>query len=199
MSKTLISTVYRHEPVISACTKQAIDELLLLIDQEPDEKMRNSLALIERSLGSVLKIKTISTDIYNIFKIAEKVVEIIDSIPHNQDIYVDVTTGRKTKSFGLLFGAFSRARRVKKITYVNPENNSILILPKMGYSLTEGQRKLVEHLQDNKINSVMGAAGKLGISRGAIYRYIKELKDMSILEESDGEFSLTDYGKIVVL
>lgn len=199
MTRILISTVYRHEPVISACTKQAIEELLLLVDENPDEKMKASLSLIEKSLGSVLHIKTLSTDIYNIVKVAEKVVEAIDSIHNSNEIYVDVTTGRKTKSFGLLFGSFSRVNRIKKITYINPEDNSILILPKMGYSLTDGQRKLIDHIQNNKIKSIMDAASKLNISRGAIYRHIKELKDMNILDESDGDFHLTDYGKIVML
>jgi CRISPR locus-related DNA-binding protein len=169
------------------------------VDKAHDEKMTESLALIEKSLGSVIRIKTITTNIYDIVKVAEKVVETIDSIPNSDQIYIDVTTGRKTKSFGLLFGAFSRADRVKKITYINPEDNSILILPKMGYSLTDGQRKLIEHVQNNKIKSVMDAASKLNISRGAIYRHIKELKDMNILEETDGEFNLTDYGHLVML
>ena len=199
MARILISTVYRAEPVISACTKQAIDELFILVDRDPDETMKESLSIIEKSLGSVLKIKTIVTGIYDIVKVAEKVVELIDSIPQSQDIFVDLTTGRKTKSLGLLFGSFSRSRRIKKITYVNPETNSIVVLPKLSYSLTDGQRKLIDHLQENKINSIMEVATKLGISRGAIYRYIKELKDLNILDEQQGEFTLTDYGKIVVL
>ena len=199
MAKILISTVYRHEPVISACTKQSIEELILLIDEQPDDRMAEALSLIEKSLGSVLKIKTISTDIYDIVKIAEQVVDIIDSIHPSNEVYIDVTTGRKTKSFGLLFGSFSRSSRIKKITYVNPENTSILVLPKMGYSLTDGQRKLVEYLQDHKINSIMEVATKLGISRGAIYRNIKELKELNILNEQQGNFTLTDYGKLVVL
>ncbi len=63
MTRVLISTVYRYEPIIVTSNKFSAEHLILLVDAEPDEKMKSSLDTIKKSLGSALKIETVKTDI----------------------------------------------------------------------------------------------------------------------------------------
>ncbi|HLD04780.1 MAG TPA: hypothetical protein VJG90_03590 [Candidatus Nanoarchaeia archaeon] len=62
----------------------------------------------------------------------------------------------------------------------------------------ESQQKVIESIQDGKFKSVLDMADKIEISRGMLYRNIKELQDLGLLEENDG-LKLTDAGRISVL
>ena len=199
MAKVLIATLYVFEPVIAAATKISADRLFLLIDKEPDEKQRKSIEVIKQSLGSVLEIKTVETEIYDIYEVAKEAVKIIDVLSDKDKIYVDITAGRKTKALGLLFGAYARGDRIQRIMYVKEENKQIVTLPKLTYSITPGQIKIIEFLAKNQIKTMVDFASKIGISKSLLYQSIKDLKRMDIIEETSEGIKLTDYGRIAVL
>jgi CRISPR-associated protein Csa3 len=199
MTRVLIATLYIYEPIIAAVTKVTVDKLILLIDHEPDEKQSKSLEVIKQSLGSVLEITPIKTDVYDIVEVAKETVKIIDSHSDKDDIYIDITAGRKTKALGLLFGAYARSNRIKRIMYVKEENKQIMNLPKLSYSITPGQYKIIEYLMNNKVKSMTAFSEKIDVSRAMLYKHIKELKEMDILEETGEGLNLTDYGRISVL
>lgn len=199
MVKILISTIYIFEPVIAAATKISADRIYVLIDKEPDEKQSDSLRIIKQSLGSVLEIKTVKTDVYDIVKVAKEVVKIIDMLSDKDEIYVDITAGRKPKALGLLFGAYARSGRIKSITYLKEEDKRVINLPKLSYSVTPGQFKIVEYLLNHSVNSMSDFATKVNVSKAMLYKHIKELKDMDVIEETSEGLKLTDYGRIVVL
>jgi CRISPR-associated protein Csa3 len=106
--KVLIATLYNPDPVLLACTRLSPDRLILLIDTEPDKVQKAALALIKSSLGRVLDIKEVRIPKYEIVAIAKEVVKIIDLQPKNDEIYLNITAGRKTQSMGVLFGAYAR-------------------------------------------------------------------------------------------
>jgi len=199
MTKILIATLYIFEPVIAAATKISADRLILLIDHEPDETQQKSLDIIKQSLGSVLEIKTVETDVYDIVEVAKETVKIIDLLSDKDEIYIDVTAGRKTKALGLLFGAYARSDRIKRIIYVKEENKQVVNLPKLSYSITPGQQKIIEYLLKNEVRSMSEFAEKVDVSKAMLYKHIKELKDMDVIEDTSEGFKLTDYGRIVVL
>jgi len=199
MSKILIATLYAFEPVIASATKISADRLFLLVDNEPDEKQTKSINIIEQSLGSVLEIKKIPTDVYDIVKVASETVRIIDLLSDKDQIYVDITAGRKTKALGLLFGAYARSDRITRIMYVREETKQIMTLPKLSYSITPGQFKIVDFLIKNEVKSMNEFSEKIDVSRAMLYKHIKELKSMDILEETSEGIVLTDFGRIVVL
>jgi CRISPR-associated protein Csa3 len=199
MGRVLIATVYTFEPVIAVATKISAERLILLVDKEPDEKQNKSVDLIKQSLGSVLEIKTVKTDVYDIVDVAKESVKIIDLLSDKDEIFIDVTAGRKTKAMGLLFGSYARCDRIRRIMYVKEENKQIVNLPKLSYSVTGGQRKIMEYLENNTAKSMMELAKKVDVSQGMLYKNIKELKDMDVLEDTNDGFKLTDYGRIVVL
>jgi CRISPR-associated protein Csa3 len=197
--KVLIATLYSPEPVILATTKLGPDRLILLVDEVPDKVQAESVKLIQNSLGKVMDIKIIKTDVYNIVKVAEKAVEIIDMQPKDDIIYVNITGGRRTKAIGLLFAAYARHEMVKKIAY-NPEEDtsSVVYLPRLSFRLTESQKMILEYISKAEYQSITDLADKVELSRAMVYRTIDELKDMDLIETENG-LRLTDAGKIARL
>ena len=197
--KVLIATLYSPEPVILATTRLGPERLILLIDKEPSKEQENSLKLIEDSLGKVIEVKVVKTDVYDIVNVATKCVEIIDLQPKDDIIYVNITSGRKTKAIGLLFAAYARHDRVKKIAY-NPEEDksAVVYLPRLSFKLSESEKKILEALDKGKYETPSDIAGKVEMSTAMLYRALDELKDMDLITTEDG-YKLTDAGKIARL
>jgi len=196
MAKVLIATLYNPDPVLLSANKLGPDRLVLLIDPQPNLKQQESLDLINKSLGRVLDVKVIKTEVYDIVKIAEKAVEVMDMQPKEDDIFVNITSGRKTKAIGLLFAAYARSKRIKKIVYY-PEEESLepILLPKLSYNLTESQKRLLEFLDGGQFRNILDLSRNIDISRPMLYRNIKELEEMGLVED----LKLTDAGKIARL
>ncbi len=199
VKKVLIATLYSPEPVILATTRLGPDRLILLIDKEPDKEQAEALKIIQGSLGKVIDVKAIKTEVYDIVEVARKCVEIIDLQPKDDWIFVNITSGRKTKAIGLLFAAYARHDRVRKIAY-NPEEDksSVVYLPKLSFKLTESQKKILEALESGKFDSISDLAKKVELSSAMLYRALDELKDMDLVSTEDG-IKLTDAGKIARL
>lgn len=202
MAKILIATLYSPDPVLLAANRLGPDKLILLVDKNPNEEQKKSFKLIKESLGRVVEVEQVETEVYDIVKIAEKSVEVIDSQPKNDEIFINITSGRKTKALGLLFAAYARSSRVKKIAY-NPEEDrtAVVWLPKLAFKLTDSQRKVLDILdkEDNTDISLKELAEKIGISRSMLYRNIEELKDMGYISSTEGNLKLTDAGRIARL
>ena len=81
MSKVLIATLYSPEPVLLASTRLGPDRLILLTDKKHCKEQEDALNLIRSSLGKVLDVKEVKTDVYDIVSVAKKCVELIDLQP----------------------------------------------------------------------------------------------------------------------
>ncbi len=197
--KVLIATLYSPEPVILATTRLGPERLVLLIDKEPTKEQNDAVKLIQDSLGKVIDVKVVKTDVYDIVKVAEKSVEIIDAQPKEDHIFVNITSGRKTKAIGLLFAAYARHDRVSKIAY-NPEEDTkaVVYLPRLSFKLTESEKQILEVLGTGKFDSISDLASKVDLSTAMLYRAIDELKDMDLITTEDG-IKLTDAGRIARL
>ncbi len=201
MGRVLIATIYSADPVLLAANRLGPDRLILLIDNNPDKEQIKSLKLIKESLGRVVDIKEVKTDLYDIVEVAKKSVEIIDLQPKDDEIYINITSGRKPKALGLLFAAYTRSDKIKKIAY-NPEEDktAVVYLPILSFKLTESQKKVLEILDDERNSqlSFKELSEKAGISRAMFYRNMDELKDMGLVSTQQG-IKLTDAGKIARL
>ena len=197
--KVLIATLYNPEPVILATTRLGPERLILLVDKEPSKEQENSLKIIQDSLGKVIEVKVIKTDVYDIVAVASKCVEIIDLQPKDDYIYVNITSGRKTKAIGLLFAAYARHDRVKKIAY-NPEEdrNSVVYLPRLSFKLSESEKKVLEAIGNDTFENPTELAKKVDLSTAMLYRSLDELKDQDLVTTEQG-IKLTDAGKIARL
>jgi CRISPR-associated protein Csa3 len=197
--KVLIATVYSPEPVLLETTRLGPERLILLIDKTPNKEQDASVKLIQESLGKVIDVKTVKTDVYDIVEVAKECVKVIDLQPKDDVIYVNITSGRKTKAIGLLFAAYARHDKVKKIAY-NPEEdkNAIVYLPRLSFKLTESQKMILEEVGNDKYESIGDLAKKINLSTAMLYRAIDELKDMDLVTTEEG-IRLTDAGKIARL
>jgi len=196
--KVLIATLYSPEPVLLASTRLGPERLILLVDKEADDKQEASMKLIQDSLGKVLDVKFVKTDVYDIVEVAKKAVEVIDMQPKEDHIFINITSGRKTKAIGLLFAAYARHDKVSKIAY-NPEEDkgSIVYLPRLSFKLTDTQKIILDELGKGKYENIADLAEKVKQSTAMVYRNIDELRDMDLI--SDDGLSLTDAGKIARL
>ncbi len=197
--KILIATIYQPHAILTICNKFAIESVIALIDEKPDKTMLESIRIIEESLGKILIFKTQVTDLYNILSVASEIVNTIDEIPERDEIYIDITSGRKPKSLGLLYGSYARANRIKQITYVQEENNQPILLPKMFYPINESQLQILHIIKNNQEINTAGIAKKIKFSRGLVYRYIKELTEINVITKDNEQIKLTDFGEIVLL
>ena len=199
MVKVLIATLYNPDPVILATTRLGPDRLILLIDKEPNKEQQDALKLIQNSLGKVIDVKSVKTEVYDIVKVAEKAVEVIDMQPKDDLIYVNVTSGRKTKAIGLLFAAYARHDRVRKIAYnLEEDPKAVVYLPRLSFKFTESQKKILEALEKSDFESLAKLSEKVDMSTGMLYRAIDELKDMDLVTTEQG-IKLTDAGRIARL
>jgi len=195
-AKVLIATLYSPDPVLVAANRLGPDRMYLLTDKESSKEQEKSLELLKGSLGRVIDIKEVKTEVYNIVEIARKTVDLIEMQPKDDEIYVNITSGRKTKAIGLLFGAYARISRIKKIMYFPEEKDSEpVLLPKLQFNLNESQKKILETLESGKFDNYVELSEKVDISRAMLYRTIKELEDMGLVEG----VKLTDAGRIARL
>lgn len=197
--KVLIATLYGPEPVMLATTRLGPERVYLLIDKEPSKEQESAVKLIQDSLGKVIDIKVVKTEVYDIVEVAKKAVEIIDMQPKEDHIFINITSGRKTKAIGLLFAAYVRHDRVSKIAY-NPEEdkNKVIYLPKLRFILTEKQKSILEELDKHPESSISDLSDKIDISTAMLYRAIAELEDMDLVSKDEG-YKLTDAGRIARL
>ena len=189
---TLLATVYGTDPVLIAAHKLSADKLILFVDDEDNKKQEESVSLIKASLGRIITIELVKTAVYDVVEIARKVAEVIDK--QEGSVYVSITSGRKTKALGVLFGAYARSEKVKKIIYY-PEEKGMepVYLPILQFSLTDSQKKVLHQLANGGVESAMELSEKADISKAMFYRNIKELEEKGLVED----MKLTDAGKIV--
>ena len=197
--KVLIATLYKADPVLLAATRLSADRLILLVDEVPSSEQEKSLKVLKDSLGRVMDVSVVKTSVYDIVKVATKAVEIIDVQPKDDKVYVNITSGRKTKAIGLLFAAYARHDRVSKIAY-NPEEDrkAVVYLPRLSFDLTDSQKKVLEYVEKKKFSNLHSLSKQIDLSRAMLYRAIKELEDMDMISVEDG-VSLTDAGRIARL
>lgn len=196
VNKVLIATLFSVEPVLMGANKIGPDRMYLLVDKEPSKEQEKSIEILKSSLGRVIDLKIVKTAVYDIVEIASKTVELIEVQPKDDEIYINITSGRKTKAIGLLFGSYARLSRIKKIIYFPEEKGSEPVyLPKLGFNLNESQHKVLDYLDAGKFESLMDLSAKIDISRAMLYRNIKELEEMDLVSD----LKLTDAGKIARL
>lgn len=202
--KVLIATLYRSDGVIAAVTKFGADKLVLLVDKPMQPAQKQSLELLKKMYKNIIEIETKVTETYDIVKMTEECINIIDEQPKDYDIYIDISAARKTKAIGLLFASFSRHDQVKKISYF-PEESDLptVFLPKFKFRLTEKQRLVLDKVAQNhfininQLSDYVAEKTKEPPSKAMVYHIVSELREMDFIEQD--KLELTDAGRIARL
>jgi len=197
MPKVLIATLFSTEPVLIATHRLSPDRLFLLIDEKPTKEQEEGFKVIQDSIGKVIEVKKINVPKLDIVAVCKRCVQLIDDQPEKDTVYVNITAGRKTVALGLLYAAYCRSDKVKKIAY-NPEEDkkAVVYLPKLSFKLSESQKKILAYLEEKEFKNLTEFGGKIGLSTAMLYRSLNELKDMDLVELTDDGYKLTDAGKI---
>ncbi len=200
MAKVLIATLYSPDPVLLASNRIGADRLILIVNKRADKSQKESLTLIMDSIGRVVDVKTIEISVYDIPAIAKKCVEVIDMQPKEDQVFVNITSGRKTMALGLLFAAYARCNRIERIAYNPEDDKSVVYLPKMSFKLNESQRKILEYLSEGGAceKSYAEIAEEIGLSRAMLYKTLDELKNLDFVSADDC-LEITDAGRIAML
>jgi len=196
-NKVLISTLYSIEPVVPSIHKFSPNKLILITDEKPNETVKKNIQSLKKMFSNVMKIEVVNIKQYDIYQVAKKTVGLIEK-EHSEEneIYINITGGRKTLMLGVIYGAYARDKMVNSIHYSTEENNEFIELPKMTYDLNEVERLLLEAINKQGTIKVNETADKLGKTRGLLYLYMKNLKNKGLL---DDEFKITTAGKISLL
>ena len=148
-------------------------------------------------VGNLVEIREEKIDVYSIVDITKKVIDIIDSISEKDNVFVNITAGRKPQSLGVVFAAYQRANRINKIVYITEEKKDIVMLPKLSFYLTTSQLEILRNI--DKSDSITKLEKILEIGRAMIYRNVKGLQNKGFIEKSENGLRLTDSGKIAIL
>jgi len=198
----VISTIYEGYAVKQAIAKLSPDKLILVTDEPKDKKKRDKMEKVIKTIKEFFKetifIEVIKIPSYNIPKIIEMIIKIIDKESKKENkILVHTTEGRKTISLGLLFAAYRRKEKVKGAYYITEEEHKLISLPLINFSLGESKKSLLKEIA--KGNGVVHDMGKkLKIKPSAIYQHVQELKREGYIE-NEGGLKLTDLGRIMIL
>ena len=203
MVTILISTIWSDDSVRYCIHKLGVDEVVLIIDKPRDDQsdtQEKAVKKIKEFAGDFIKIRTVETELYDITKITEDCVNVIDECPIDGTIYVNVTPSRKTQSLGLLFAAYKRINLIEGIHYYMEDEVDIIDLPKLSFDLTESQKGLLNVLfkLEGKYKNLTKLAEKTGISRAMLYKNINSLQEMGFITK-DKTFTLTKAGLIARL
>lgn len=99
MANVLITTIYSVESIVLAITRFSIDRVFLLASEEFDGNQQEALKQIRDNYSKVLEIKEKKIPVYDIVKITEKCVELIDAIPSKDRIFINITPSIRPLSF----------------------------------------------------------------------------------------------------
>ena len=201
MPKVLIATLFHADAVLIASHRLSPDRLFLLVDEIPTKEQEKALKIIKESLGKVIEVKPVKVPKLDIVGVTERCVQLIDVQPDKDVIYANITSGIKTVSLGLLYAAYCRPDKVKKIAY-NPDEDkkSVVYLPKLTFKLTLSQKTILKEIEKHEFENLTEFGEKIELSTGMLYRALNELKDHGFVDTDDNKgWVLTDAGKIARL
>lgn len=194
MAKVLITPIYETDSIVLAINRFSIDRVFLLTSKKSDEKQQESVKDIKDHYDKIIEVKEKKTELYDIVETAHQVKEIIDDLQNTDEIYLNISTGRRTQAMGVLFAGYKRPGRIKKIFYVTEDTKEVITIPILSFDVTDTQQKILENIED--IDKISELSTEIEFSKAMVYRALKELKDKGFIEETTTGHKLTEAGKI---
>ncbi len=201
MEKILISNAYDFTPMVGAITKIGPDIVYAVMNNTPEAHQKDALKKLKNTFKHI-EFKEIKTEVYKVYEVAKEIVKAIDGMyTQDTEIYLDITSGRKTKSIGILLGGYQRSGKIKDILYFTPEINEMLVLPKLSFEISKKSSDLLELVSKKPVSLPDLANNKKlnSMGRTSVYLNIRDLKEKGLVTEDKGLLYLTDYGKLVLL
>jgi len=200
--RVVISTIYEGYAVKQAITKLSPDKLILLVDEPFDankkEKMIQLIKSIKDFFKETLIVETAKIPSYDIPKIMEEVIKIIDKeYKEGNKIFVHTTEGRKTTSFALLFAAYRRKNKINAAYYITEEKHALIKLPLLNFDINNTKKFFLKEIANGN-GELKELQKKAKLKPSATYQNIQELRQEGYLS-NDKEPKLTELGRVMIL
>jgi CRISPR-associated protein Csa3 len=197
MDYTLISTIYSIEPIMVCITQFSPKKVVLLREEDAPPAKLKVEQIISETVGNFIDIETKITSLYDVVRIAQDTVDVIENEKaNNRKLFVNISGGRKPQALGALFGCYARHGDIERIVYVTEEDSQTIDLPILNFGLSPTKRMVLEELTNNG-KSVKNLALRIGISRGMTYNHIRELREMGFI--SPEKLEITTAGKLAII
>jgi CRISPR-associated protein Csa3 len=197
MEYTLISTIYSIEPIMVCITQFSCKKVVLLREEDAPQAKLQVEQIIKDTVGKFIDIETKITSLYDVVRIAQDTVDVIENErANNRNIFVNISGGRKPQALGALFGCYSRHGDIERIVYITEEDSQIIDLPILNFGLSATKRMVLEELKKDG-ESVKNLALKIGISRGMTYNHIRELREMGFI--ATDQLKITTAGELAII
>jgi len=197
MDYTLISTIYSIEPIMVCITQFSPKKVVLLREEDAPPAKLKVEQIISETVGNFIDIETKITSLYDVVRIAQDTVDVIENEKaNNRKLFVNISGGRKPQALGALFGCYARHGDIERIVYVTEEDSQTIDLPILNFGLSPTKRMVLEELTNNG-KSVKNLALRIGISRGMTYNHIRELREMGFI--SPDKLEITTAGKLAII
>lgn len=197
MDYTLISTIYSIEPIMVCITQFSPKKVVLLREEDAPQAKIKVEQIITETVGNFIDIETKITSLYDVVRIAQDTVDVIENEKaNNRKLFVNISGGRKPQALGALFGCYARHGDIERIVYVTEEDSQTIDLPILNFGLSPTKRMVLEELKKDW-KSVKNLAIKIGISRGMTYNHIRELREMGFI--SPDKLEITTAGELAII
>ncbi|RLE39489.1 hypothetical protein DRJ17_00885 [Candidatus Woesearchaeota archaeon] len=199
LSKRVIKELV--DSVMLCVMKKEIDNLILLMDNRTDPLQEEALKILQSRIGDSAQIEIIRVNGNDTLSVAREVVNSIDSFdPKTDEIRINISSLKHTKTLGMIYGSYVRSEKVKEIMYVEKEDRRVVNIPKLSLTLTKNQRKILQYFKDLECGKIEKPKKKLydlfKVDKSSFYYIINLLKDKGLLDDGN---KLTDMGEVALL
>ncbi len=192
---TLVATFYNVKPLLPAVVEFSPKKVILLVNSMSGE-VRANIETLKKALGKLTVVEPIRVPTDDVYAIAKKVVELIDTEAKENKVVVNISGGWRLGTNGVLYGCYARSDRIYKIVSNRMKDNEISELPKLSYNLSTVKRDVLAKVEKRGTRSISQLAKEMHRTRGMVYQHIRELKDMGYV---DNDFNITDAGRLALL
>lgn len=193
-----------YEPPIEGIKKFGCEKLFLLFSSALKKTASDVLKKIE---PFNIETKLIEVDPYDLPLIVRKVRELIRKEGEaGNEIYLNLTGGRKTMPFGVIIAGFFESKYVKKMFYLTEEENKIVELPIIPLEptsiLTKEKFNILELLEKKGKLTIKQVSKLTKRSIPICHQHLSDLEERGfVTAEKKGKekvFMISDLGKILV-
>ena len=204
--RVMITSIFSARAIKLAITKLSPDKVICVVERgydkltgEDSEKKRKAIDELKSGFGDILTIEILETEwLYNLYEITKDVINKIDELSKDYDIYIHISEGRKTLAFGLSFASYMRRKNIKGIYYVKTEDNELMKLPLFNFPVNISQKEILKYIGEGYDNIEI-LITKTGKSRSIVYQYVKELLEDGYITNEEEKLGLADLGRIMIL
>lgn len=191
--KVLISMLYECTVVNEIILYKLNPDKTIIITVKEKEGIKAALDGLKKTFSKIA-FEVVYVDEFDVVGITKKLNRIIKREKNNQ-IYLNVTEGRKTMFLAGTYAASLNKDLVEGAFYLRQDNNKLMPIPLPDFTISKNKISILESL-DKGTKDVNKIKQKLRVHRSLVYASLKDLVRNGHITK---ELELTDSGKICLI